>query len=275
MPRALTSGHRRSLVLGSILWAGSLVASLQAAESAKSPVMNRPVMVFAAISMSEALQDAGAAFTRRTGIVVKYSFASSAQLARQIEAGARADVFISADQKWMDELIRAQRIDIRTLRPLAENRLVVIRPAGRSSVDARDWMRSLDRGRLATGDPDYVPLGRYAREALTALGIWNVVQPRLARAENARVATLLVARGEAPLGIVYVTDAITEPRVEVVSSLDRSLHSRIVYPAALTREANATATAYLDFLSSDEGQKFFAKYGFEREAASSAQVRIP
>jgi molybdate transport system substrate-binding protein len=153
--------------------------------------------------------------------------------------------------------------------------LVVIQPAGLRSVDAGDWIRALDRGRLATGDPDFVPLGRYAREALTALGVWNVVQPRLARAENARVATMLVARGEAPLGIVYATDAIAEQRVEVVTPLDRSLHSRIVYPAALTREANAAATAYLAFLSSDEGQNFFAKHGFERLAASSAQTRIP
>ena len=253
-----------------MMWAWCLAASLQAAESAKPPVM-----VFAAISMSGALQDAGAAFTRSTGIAVKHSFASSAQLARQIEAGARADVFISADQKWMDELVRTQRIDVRTLRPLAGNRLVVIQPAGLRSVDAGDWIRGLDRGRLATGDPDFVPLGRYAREALTALGVWNVVQPRLARAENARVATMLVARGEAPLGIVYATDAIAEQRVEVVTPLDRSLHSRIVYPAALTREANAAATAYLAFLSSDEGQNFFAKHGFERLAASSAQTRIP
>jgi len=229
--------------------------------------MNRPVMVFAAISMSEALQDAGAAFTRRTGIVVKYSFASSAQLARQIEAGARADIFISADQKWMDELIRAQRIDIRTLRPLAENRLVVIRPAGRSSVDARDWMRSLDRGRLATGDPDYVPLGRYAREALTALGIWNVVQPRLARAENARVATLLVARGEAPLGIVYTSDALGESRVRVVARIDPRAHTAIVYPAAIVTGADPSAAAYLDFLTSPDGQKIFERHGFTRLGA--------
>lgn len=253
-----------------MLWTWSLATSLQAAESAQPTVV-----VFAAISMSEALQDAGAAFTRSTGIAVKHSFASSAQLARQIEAGARADVFISADQKWMDSLVRAQRIDRRMLRRLAGNRLVVIQPADRASVDADNWMRALDRGRLATGDPDFVPLGRYAREALTALGVWDTALPRLARAENARVATMLVARGEALLGIVYATDAIAEPRVNVVTLLDRALHSRIEYPAALTRGASAAAARYLEFLASDEGQKFFAKHGFERHTASSTPRDIP
>lgn len=221
-------------------------------------------MVFAAISMSEALEEASTEFTRRTGVQVKHSFASSAQLARQIESGARADVFISADKKWMDELRRAQRIDVRTERRLAGNRLVVIQPTTRPKVDPRNWVQALGRGRLATGDPDFVPLGRYAREALNALGVWKTLEPRLARAENSRVATLLVARGEAPLGIVYATDASAEPRVRVVTPLEPSLHSPIEYPAALTREANTPAAAYLDFLSSADGQKFFAKFGFER-----------
>jgi molybdate transport system substrate-binding protein len=172
-------------------------------------------------------------------------------------------VFISADKKWMDELRRSQRIDVRTERQLAGNRLVVIQPTSRPTMDPQTWIQSLGRGRLATGDPDFVPLGRYAREALVALGMWKKLEPRIARAENARVATLLVARGEALLGIVYATDAIAESRVDVVTSLDRSLHSPIVYPAALTREASPSAMAYLNFLVSDEGQKFFARRGFE------------
>jgi len=208
--------------------------------------------------------EAGKAFTRRTGVEVKYSFASSAQLARQIESGARVDVFISADKKWMEELRRAQRIDARTERQLAGNRLVLIQPASRPRVDPRNWSSVIGRGRLATGDPDFLPLGRYAREALRALGKWQTFEPRLARAENSRVATLLVARGEAPLGIVYATDARAEPRVRVVTMLEPSLHSPIEYPAALTREAHRLAAGYLDFLSSPEGQKFFAKFGFEK-----------
>lgn len=256
MRSPLLTRCRISTTIGSTLLACWFASPLHAAEP--------PVIVFAAISMSEALEEIGQEFTRRTGVQVKHSFASSAQLARQIKAGARADVVISADKKWMDELRRAQRIDVRTERLLAGNRLVVIQPASHPKVDPRNWMESLGPGRLATGDPDFVPLGRYTREALSALGTWQTLEPRLARAENARVATLLVARGEAPLGIVYATDAIAEPRVEVVASLDRSLHARIVYPAALTREAKATATTYLNFLVSDEGQKFFAQHGFER-----------
>ncbi len=249
--------RRISIALGFALLAGWLASPLHAAESS--------VTVFAAISMSEVLEEASQEFTRRTGVQVKHSFASSAQLARQIESGARADVFISADRKWMDELRRSQRIDVRTERQLAGNRLVVIQPTSRPRVNPKNWVQALGRGRLATGDPDFVPLGRYTREALVALGMWQKLEPRIARAENARVATLLVARGEAPLGIVYATDAIAESRVKVVTALDRSLHSPIVYPAALTREASPAAMAYLNFLMSDEGQKFFARRGFERE----------
>lgn len=248
-----------SCLLGGLFCAWGLSASVRAADPSTPPVV-----VFAAISMSNALQDASTQFTQRTGIPVKYSFASSAQLARQIEAGARADVFISADQNWMDQLRRAKKIESRSERTLAGNRLVVIQPSKSPRVDARDWIRALGRGRLATGDPDFVPLGRYAREALQSLGLWKAFEPRLARAENARIAMLLVARGEAPLGIVYATDAIDEPRVSVITPLDTSLHSRIVYPAARLSEANAGAMAYLDFLSSAEGQKIFARHGFTR-----------
>lgn len=221
------------------------------------------VTVFAAVSLTDALQDASAEFTRRTGIEVRHSFASSAQLARQIESGARADVFISADQKWMDELSDAQRIDAPSERRVTGNRLVIIQSARAPRIDRRNWLSAAERGRLVTGDPEYVPLGRYAREALTSLGAWDKIESRIARAENARVATLLVARGEAAIGIVYATDALVEPRVRVVTPLDASLHSPVVYPAARTREANAAALTYLDFLSGNDGQKFFAKHGFQ------------
>ena len=222
------------------------------------------ITVFAAISLSDALEEASREFTQRTGIEVRHSFASSAQLARQITAGARADVFIAADQNWMDELRRARRIDPRTERRLAGNRLVVIQPASLPPIPARNWVTGLGNSRLATGDPQFVPLGRYAREALTALGVWPDMEPRLVRAENARVATLLVARGEAALGIVYATDARNDRRVRVVTRLDASLHSPIIYPAALTLDAQDAAITYLNFLSSNDGRKFFAAQGFER-----------
>lgn len=262
--------HFGSYLALAVLMSAWGFAALGRADGSPTPLASvpssstSPVMVFAAISMSEALQNIATQFTRQTGIEVKYVFASSAQLARQIEAGARADVFISADQQWMDELRRARHIDPWSERRIAGNRLVVIQPANLPKVEARNWMRALGRGRLATGDPDFVPLGRYAREALTSLGVWTTLRPHLARAENARSATLLVARGEAPLGIVYATDALIEPRVKVITTLESSLHLPIVYPAARLKDAEEGSMAYLDFLSSTEGQKIFARHGFER-----------
>ena len=252
------SRARSGLLLTLLMWLTMLAAPLGSAAPA-SP----KITVFAAISLSDALEEASREFTRRTGIEVRHAFASSAQLARQINAGARADVFIAADQNWMDELRRTRRIDPRTERQLAGNRLVVIQPTSLRPVPAHSWITSLANGRLATGDPQYVPLGRYAREALTSLGVWADVEPRLVRAENARVATLLVARGEAVLGIVYATDARNDRRIQVITRLDASLHSPIVYPAALTRDAQDAAIAYLNFLSSTDGRKFFAAYGFD------------
>ena len=252
------SRARSGLLLGMLAWLTMLAAPLGSAAPA-SP----KITVFAAISLSDALEEASREFTRRTGIEVRHAFASSAQLARQINAGARADVFIAADQNWMDELRRTRRIDPLTERRLAGNRLVVIQPASLRSVPAHAWITGLANGRLATGDPQYVPLGRYAREALTTLGVWADVESRLVRAENARVATLLVARGEAALGIVYATDARHDRRVRVITRLDASLHSPIVYPAALTLDAQDAAIAYLNFLSSTDGRKFFAAYGFD------------
>ncbi|MEY3338617.1 MAG: hypothetical protein RL245_1609 [Pseudomonadota bacterium] len=252
------SRARFGLLLGMLASMTLLTAPLGSA-TPPSPT----ITVFAAISLSDALVEASREFTRRTGIKVRHSFASSAQLARQITAGARADVFIAADQHWMDELRSTRLIDPRTERRLAGNRLVVIQPASLRSVPARAWITGLANGRLATGDPQYVPLGRYAREALTTLGVWGDVEPRLVRAENARVATLLVARGEAALGIVYATDARNDRRVRVITRLDASLHSPIVYPAALTLDAQDAAIAYLNFLSSTDGRKFFAAHGFD------------
>jgi molybdate transport system substrate-binding protein len=252
------SRARSGLLLTLLAWLTLLAAPLGSAAPA-SP----KITVFAAISLSDALEEASREFTRRTGIEVRHAFASSAQLARQINAGARADVFIAADQNWMDELRRTRRIDPRTERQLAGNRLVVIQPASLRPVPAHSWITGLANGRLATGDPQYVPLGRYAREALTSLGVWANVEPRLVRADNARVATLLVARGEAALGIVYATDARNDRRVRVITRLDASLHSPIIYPAALTLDAQDAAIDYLNFLSSTEGRKFFAAHGFE------------
>lgn len=233
---------------------------------APPPRAAQTITVLAAASLTDALTDVSTEYTRRTGVVVRHSFASSAQIARQLEAGARADLFIAADGEWMDYLADRELIRKTSRRPIAGNRLAVITAsANLFRFDPKrkaDWRSAIDESRLATGDPDSVPLGRYAREALEKLGLWGELGARLARAENARAALALVARGEAPLGIVYLTDALAEPRVRIVATLPDTLHKPIVYPAALTTNASAAAAAYLEFLGGTEAQTVFTRRGF-------------
>ncbi len=223
--------------------------------------------VFAAASLTEALQAAGAAYSARTAVPVRFSFASSAAIARQLEAGAPADIFISADAEWMDYAQRHGLIVPATRTTVARGRLALIAPAG-SAIRLRigrgmPLAAGLGQaGRLAIGDPDAVPAGRYARAALQTLGAWNGVADRLARAENVRVALAYVARGEAPLGIVYETDARAEPRVRVIGIFPQSSHPPIVYPIALTRRASPAASGFLAFLRGAPGQAIFRRFGF-------------
>lgn len=208
----------------------------------------------------------GKAFETRTGAAVRFSFAGSAALARQIDAGGPADVFISADEAWMDfvqsrELIRPQsRIN------LAGNSLVLIAPArSRTALKIGPRFRlraALAGGRLAIGDPEVVPAGRYAKTALSSLGVWGDVDDRLARAENVRSAMVFVARGEAPLGIVYRTDALAEPRVRIVDAFPRNSHPPIVYPAALTRRAGPRAAEFMGFCKGAAGREVLHRFGF-------------
>jgi molybdate transport system substrate-binding protein len=188
-------------------------------------------------------------------------------LAKQIEAGAPAGVFVSADPEWMDYLAQRGLIEAGSRRDLLGNRLVLIAPA-----DSRVMLRltpgaplaaALGGGRLATGDPDAVPAGRYAREALIALGLWNKVSSRLVRAENVRAALEYVARGEAPLGIVYRTDALADKRVRIVDTFAADSHEPIIYPLALTVHAGAAAARFATFLESPAARQIFARYGFE------------
>lgn len=225
-----------------------------------------PVTVFAAASLTDVLQEIGQAFTARTGVPVRFSFAASSALARQVEAGARADLFLSADQEWMDYLQARGLIRGESRRDLIGNRLVLIAPAD-SPLQLRlatgaALPQALGRGRLATGDPDTVPVGRYARAALTSLGLWDGVAPRLVRADNVRSALAFVARGEAPLGIVYATDARLELRVRVVDVFPADSHPSITYPAALTARSVADARRLLEFLSGAEAAAAFARHGF-------------
>src|SRR6202051_3369203 len=200
--------------VGLILWLSLFsLTSVAAAEDRPS------IIVFAAASLTNALQELGDGFTEETSVPVKFSFAASSTLARQIENGAPADVFLSADQEWMDYLQTRNLIRADTRRDVLGNRLVLIAPADSTiklKIEPRFALAAaLGKGRLATGDPDSVPVGRYARAALTKLGVWDSVTERLVRAENVRAALAFVARGEVPLGIVYKTDALVEKGVRV------------------------------------------------------------
>ncbi|MEA3537745.1 MAG: molybdate ABC transporter substrate-binding protein [Pseudomonadota bacterium] len=224
-------------------------------------------VVLAAASLQEALSEAADAWARQRHPRPVLSFAGSSALARQIEAGAPADLFISADEAWMDRLEQRSLLAPGSRRVIAGNRLVLIAPSD-SPVKARiakgfPLARALGSGRLTMADPAAVPAGRYARAALEALGVWAAVEPRVVRSENVRAALALVERGEAPLGIVYATDAAASRKVRVVGVFPASSHPPIRYPAARLRTAKAKdAPAFLAFLGSRQARVIFARHGF-------------
>jgi len=246
------------LVLGALLFAPPVFA----ADDGK-----HPITVFGAASLTEVLQDLGDAFTKDTSIPVRFSFASSSALARQIENGAPADLFFSADLDWMDYLQARALIRTATRVDMVGNQLILVAP-----VDSKVALKiephfplaaTLGKGRLATGDPDSVPAGRYAKEALISLGVWDSVSARLVRADSVRAALAFVDRGETPLGIVYATDATADPRVKIVGVFPEDTHPPIIYPAALTADSkNPTAARLLDFLASPPAKPIFEKEGF-------------
>ena len=236
--------------------------------NAAAPEPPAALTVFAAASLADTLQSIGDAYTGATGVPVRMSFAASSALARQIEAGARADIFFSADQDWMDYLAQHGLIDDASRMDLLGNRLALIAPRDSTVSIELDRNVALSealgaRGRLAVADPDSVPAGKYARAALRALGSWTRVEARLARAENVRVALSYVARGETPLGIVYATDAAIEPRVRVVALFPERSHAPITYPVAATAIAHEGAQAYLTFLRGEQARRIFVRAGFE------------
>jgi molybdate transport system substrate-binding protein len=222
--------------------------------------------VFGAASVTNVLQDLGDAFTRQTSIAVKFSFAASSTLARQIENGAPADIFMSADSDWMDYLQTRHLIQDSTRTDVAGNRLVLIAPLG-SPVKLKiepnfALATALGKGRLATGDPASVPAGRYAQAALTKLGVWNQIEDRIVRADSVRAALTFVDHGEAPLGIVYETDALIDKNVRVVDVFPADTHAPIVYPVALTQIAQPEAAQFLAFIASPAAAQTFKSYGF-------------
>lgn len=227
----------------------------------------RDVTVFAAASLTNALQDVAKDYEASGGGKVKFSFAASSLLARQIEAGADADVFFSADTEWMDYLAARKLIRTGTRRDALSNRLVLIAPAGStvalSIAPGFAIAAALGDSRLALADPDTVPAGKYAKAALTKLGVWDAVANKIARAENVRAALAYVARGEASLGIVYETDAKAAAKVRTVDTFPADTHPAIVYPVALTASANGSdAEAFLAYILSAKAAAVFKRHGF-------------
>ncbi len=228
---------------------------------------NKPtIIVFAAASLTNVLQEVGDGFTKDSSIPVKFSFAASSTLARQIENGAPADVFFSADLEWMDYLQTRKLIQVATRHDVLGNHLVLVAPVT-SKITLRiapnfPLLAAVGNSRLAIGDPDGVPAGRYAHEALTKLGVWNAVADRLARADSVRSALVLVDRGEAPLGIVYQTDALIDKNVRVVDVFPDNTHLPITYPIALANGAKADAAEFLSYVQSPAADIIFKRYGF-------------
>ena len=237
-----------------------LFAAAQAAHA-------QDVVVFAAASLTNALDEAAQLFEKQGGTHPKISYAASSALAKQIEAGAPADVFISADLDWMNYLEERYLIQPTTRRNLLGNQLVLIAPADADlKVEIKpglDLAAVLKGGHLAMADTDSVPAGKYGKAALEKLGIWNSVRGAVAPAESVRAALLLVSRRETPLGIVYATDAKADPRVKIVGVFPEDTHPPIIYPAALTANSKSPSAArLLDFLGSPAARPIFEKEGF-------------
>jgi molybdate transport system substrate-binding protein len=244
----------------------SLFAALTG--SAQPAAAQDTVTVFAAASLRNALNDADAAFTKATGVKVVATYAATSALAKQIEQGAPADVFASADLKWMDYAIQHKLVRPDTRVNLLGNRLVLIAPKA-SKLDHVAISKGFDIAklagdqRIAVADTTAVPAGRYAKAALTSLGAWPAAEPKLAQAENVRAALAYVARGETPLGIVYETDAKIEPAVKIVGVFPESSHPPVTYPVAATAlSKNGQVARYLRFLQTGTAKAIFEKYGF-------------
>jgi molybdate transport system substrate-binding protein len=227
------------------------------------------VTVFAAASLKDALDEIAAQYGKAKGDKLVISYAASSALAKQIESGAPADVFISADLDWMDYLAQRKLIEPASRVDLLRNRIALIAPADSTIkveiVKGFPLAGLLGNGRLAMADPDFVPAGKYGKAALDSLGVWSSVESRVARAENVRAALLFVSRGDAPLGIVYTTDAYAEKKVRIVGVFPENTHPPVIYPAALVaRRKGVASAAFLEYLKSPAGRTTFEKYGFGR-----------
>lgn len=257
MTRRVLLALAAALVLLGAAWPGAAAAD------------GPPLTVFAAASLKEAMDEAAKAFEAGSGQPVRVSYAASSALARQIEQGAPADVFVSADLDWMDVLQGKGLVDASTRSALLANTLVLVAPAGsdakplalRPGLDLRPLLGA--RGRIALGMVDSVPAGKYAKAGLESLGAWDALAPRVAGVENVRAALMLVARGEAPLGVVYGSDARAEPRVRVLATFPAGSHPEIVYPAArVAASRHPRAAAFVAWLQEADARAIFLRHGF-------------
>ena len=237
---------------------------------AAAPATAADLLVFAAASLKEALDDAGAQFQKASGQKMVASYAASSLLAKQIENGAPADVFISADLDWMDYVEKHNLVKAGSRSNLLRNRLVLI-AAANSQLQVKiepefALAKLLGGGRLAMADPDNVPAGKYGKAALEKLGVWASVESKIARGDNVRTALNFVARGEAPLGIVYQTDAYAEKKVHILGQFPQETHPAIIYPVAVVASSkHPSASAFVAFLRSNGARAIFEKYGFSTD----------
>ncbi len=230
-------------------------------------IAQEQITVFAAASLKNALDDTNAAFTKATGVKVVASYEASSALAKQIEQGAPADIFISADLRWMDYANEHKLIKRDTRVNLLGNKLVLIAPKDSrldhvAIGDGFDIAKLAGDGRIAVADVKAVPAGLYAKAALEKLGAWTAAEPKLAQAENVRATLAFVARGETPIGIVYETDARIEPKVKIIGAFPDGSYPPVTYPVAATADGKATAARYLSFLATPAAKAIFERYGF-------------
>jgi len=234
------------------------------------------VRLLAASSMTNVVQEVAKEFEQQSGIKIQAVFAGSSALARQIDRGAPVDVFISANTKWADYLVEQGLVERSSVSVLASNELVLVSPKAHLVSDGELnsiawWQASLNGGRLAVGNPDAVPAGIYAKQALSQLGVWSEIQSSLAPTNNVRVALTLVEREEAPLGIVYATDAYLSDAVTIVHRFDEHRHDKIEYPLVQFNQ-NSDTQALLNYLASDKATAILERFGF---SASASNLNTP
>lgn len=246
---------KKIAIVSSIISLGSSISLSVKAES---------VTVYAAASLTNAINDLEKIYEKRNNIEVKTSYAGSSTLAKQIEAGAPADVFISADTQWMDYLQNKKLVAANDRLNLLGNRLVLITPKGQSlkvKLDKTTDPNKVFTGKICTGDTKSVPVGKYAKQAFTNLGWWSRIEPKLVETEDVRAALNFVARGECQVGIVYATDAAISKDVTVVGVFPENTHSPIIYPVGMVKK-NRNSTKFYQFLQSNQAKAVFKKYGF-------------